>query len=149
MKQTKLFISVNVNIHIIYWYLFGILYSHMVTNPIFNTQTQGDSRMFNGTIHKGFLLLILLFSAAVAVISAAQNVNAKDATPLVNLDQALQTSGLTQQGTNPIKPLKNINGVVLLANSEGDLVGHITGETEGTATLKLLGLNPQLISIAR
>jgi|GEM_PF-5319087 hypothetical protein len=105
--------------------------------------------MFNGTIHKGFLLLILLFSAAVAVISVAQNVNAKDATPLVNLDQALQTSGLTQQGTNPIKPLKNINGVVLLANSEGDLVGHITGETEGTATLKLLGLNPQLISIAR
>ena len=105
--------------------------------------------MFNGTTHKGFLLLILLFSAAVAVISVAQNVNAKDATPLVNLDQALQTSGLTQQGTNPIKPLKNINGVVLLANSEGDLVGHITGETEGTATLKLLGLNPQLISIAR
>ena len=105
--------------------------------------------MFNETIHKGFLSLVLLFTAAVTVISAAKNVNAKDAIPLVTLDQALQTSGLTQQGANPIKPLRNVNGMVLLANSEGDLVGHITGETKGTATLTLLGLNPQLISIAR
>jgi hypothetical protein len=105
--------------------------------------------MFNETIHKGFLSLILLFTAAVIVINVAQNVNAKDALPIVDLDQALQASGLTQRGANPIKPLKNVNGMVLLANSEGDIVGHITGETKGAATLKLLGLNPQLISIAR
>lgn len=105
--------------------------------------------MLNKTIQKGFLSLILLFTAVVTVISVAQNVNAKDAIPLVNLDQALQTSGLTQQGSNPIKPLKNVNGMVLLANSEGDLVGHITSETNGAATLKLLGLKPQLISTPR
>jgi hypothetical protein len=104
--------------------------------------------MFNETIHKGFLSLILLFTAAVIVINVAQNVNAKDALPIANLDQVLQASGLTQRGANAIKPLKNVNGMVLLANSEGDIVGHITSETKGTATLTLLGLNPQLISIA-
>jgi len=34
----------------------------------------------------------------------------------------------------------------LLANSEGDLVGHITDDARGATTLRLLGQEPQVIS---
>jgi len=122
----------------------------------------GALTMLEKTIQKTFLLLFLLAAAAAIVISISQNVNATDSKVNVkalqqaasnavpaSLDEVIKASGLTLGGTNPIKPLRNVSGMVLLANVEGDLVGHITDETNDTATLKLLGLKPQLISIAR
>jgi hypothetical protein len=118
--------------------------------------------MLEQTVQKIFLLFFLLVAAAAVAIGFSQNVNATDsmasakAMPQVasntgpaSLDELIQASGLSQGGANPIKPLRNINGMVLLANSEGDMVGHVVTDASGTFTLKLLGQLPLQVSALR
>jgi hypothetical protein len=121
--------------------------------------TLGDIDMLEKTIQKTFLLLFLLVITAAILVSLSQQVSAGDSVvpakvlpqaasnrALMNFDEAIQASGLTLGGANPIKPLKSVEGMVLLANSEGDLVGQITDDARGATTLRLLGQEPQVIS---
>jgi hypothetical protein len=136
-----------------------LVYFHDSYTSLTFYSTLGDIDMLEKTIQKTFLLLFLLVMTAAILVSLSQPASASDSVvptkvlpqavsnrALMNFDEAIQASGLTLGGANPIKPLKSVDGMVLLANSEGDLVGHITDDARGAATLRLLGQEPQVIS---
>ncbi len=64
------------------------------------------------------------------------------------LNDALAAAGLNLDGNNPITALPPVNGMVILANADGDIVGSIdvsNAGSGGTANLQIIGQPPQVV----
>ncbi len=81
---------------------------------------------------------------------AATPVTAPTLNPSQNqtLNDALAAAGLNLDGNNPITALPPVNGMVILANADGDIVGTIdvsNAGSGGTANLQIIGQPPQVV----
>jgi hypothetical protein len=64
------------------------------------------------------------------------------------LNDALAAAGLNLDGNNPITALPPVNGMVILANADGDIVGTVdvsNAGSGGTANIQINGQPPQVV----